>query len=287
MDLGLSGIRVALPAARRAKETAALVKRWGGIPIIGPVLREVPVEDDSDLREATEEAATRGMAWSVHLTGVGTRRWFASAQAWGLSEALLDSLRRARIVARGPKAAAALKEHGLEPFWMPKVETSEEIAAWLVPQLGPGEAVALQVYGEEPPALMDALVESGARVIEVAPYRWALPEDRAPGHRLVTVLASGEAQALVITSAPQARHLFLLAGDLRLEEELRLALKERVFVASVGTVASRGLAQEGVEADLVATPPRLGALFRALAGAREAILQKAGGGNQESQQTSS
>jgi uroporphyrinogen-III synthase len=94
-DLGLSSIRVALPAARRARETAALVERWGGIPLVGPVLREVPVEDDSDLRRATEEMATGGVAWSVHLTGVGTRRWFASADAWGLSGGLLASLRRA------------------------------------------------------------------------------------------------------------------------------------------------------------------------------------------------
>ncbi|MGH2708055.1 MAG: uroporphyrinogen-III synthase [Actinomycetota bacterium] len=276
VDLGLSGIRVALPAARRAKETAALVERWGGIPIIGPVLAEVPVEDDSDLREATEEVATGGVAWSVHLTGVGTRRWFASAGIWGLSEALLGSLGRARLVARGPKSAAALKDHGLEPLWMPKGENSEEIAAWLAPQLEPGEAVALQIYGEEPPALGDAIGGAGARMIEVAPYRWALPEDREPGRRLVRVLVSGEAQALVITSAPQARHLFLLASDLGAEEELRRALEERVFVASVGAVACRGLAEEGVEADLVATPARLGALFRALAGAREAILAKAG-----------
>jgi uroporphyrinogen-III synthase len=162
---------------------------------------------------------------------------------------------------------------------MPKAETSEEIATWLAPQLGPSEAVALQVYGEEPPALMEALEGSGARVIEVAPYRWALPEDREPGHRLVSALVSGEAEALVITSAPQARHLFLLASDLQMEKELRRTLRERVFVAAVGNVAGQGLAREGVNADLVANPPRLGALIRALAASREQILTKAASPN--------
>ena len=85
----LHGILVAVPATRRAAETEALIRRWGGTCIVGPLLEEVPVEDEAPLRSATEEVLSAPATWSVHLTGVGTRRWFARAAEWGFREQLL------------------------------------------------------------------------------------------------------------------------------------------------------------------------------------------------------
>src|SRR2546428_3418185 len=127
----LEGIRVAVPATRRAAETAALVRRWGGEPLVGPLLEEVAVEDEGPLRAATEQIVAAPATWSVHLTGVGTRRWLARAQAWGLRDPLLAVLAAARIVARGPKTRAAPPEHGLKAAWRPPAATSGEIARCL------------------------------------------------------------------------------------------------------------------------------------------------------------
>ena len=180
-ELPLNGILVAVPATRRAAETEALIRRWGGTCIVGPLLEEVPVEDEAPLRSATEEVLSAPATWSVHLTGVGTRRWFAKAAEWGLRDQLLGVLSAGHGIARGPKSTAALAENGLEPEWTPPGETSSEMAAWLAPQLGPADTVSLQLYGEPVPALTLTLSATGARVLEVAPYRWALPVE--PGQR--------------------------------------------------------------------------------------------------------
>lgn len=273
---GLQGIAVGVPAARRAEQTVTLVRRWGGVPMVGPTLREVPVEDDGPLRTATEEVIASRSQWSIHLTGVGTRRWLEGAEAWGLLDGLLETLRAAGVIARGGKSSAELRKNGLEPMWSPEGETSEEIADWLVPRLGQSEVVALQRAGHPVPELRHVVEGAGARAIEIAPYRWELPEDLGPAQRLVQALCAGKVQALVVTSAPQAHHLFVVARRLGLDHELHRALSQRVFVAAVGLVARRGLQEQRVEADLVAQPPRLGALIRALASAREQILAKAG-----------
>src|SRR5438876_5001259 len=152
-ELPLDGIRVAVPATRRAAETEALIRRWGGTSLVGPLLEEVPVEDEAPLRSATEEVLSAPATWSVHLTGVGTRRWFAKAAEWGLREQLLAVLGACHVIARGPKSAAALVESGLTPEWTPPRETSAEMAAWLRPQLGPEETVSVQLYGEPVPGL--------------------------------------------------------------------------------------------------------------------------------------
>ncbi len=243
---------------------------------MAPVMEEVPVSEEGPLRLATEEAA-RGLDWSVHLTGTGTRRWFEKAAEWGLLEALLESLRRARIVARGPKAAAVLRQFGLTPVWSPPGETSEEVKEGLLERVRPGERVAVQLYGEPVPGLTEALRGAGARVVEVAPYTWELPrspQGRRAALSLVESLVRGDVQVLLVTSAPQARNLFILAGEAGLADELRAVLRDRVFVAAVGEVARAGLEVEGVEADLVASPPRLGSLLRAVAEARERVLAK-------------
>jgi uroporphyrinogen-III synthase len=278
-NLPLAGIKVAVPATRRATETDALIRRWGGTSLIGPVLAEVPVEDEAPLRSATEEILRAPATWSLHLTGVGTRRWFAKAAEWGLRERLLEILGAGRVIARGAKSTAALAENGLVPEWTPQGETSAEMGAWLAPQLGPRDTVSVQLYGEPVPGLILALEATGARVVEVAPYRWALPVDpgqREAGRSVVHSIAEAQVQAIVVTSAIQATNLFAVARDLGVEDDLRRALRERIFTAVVGEVSKAGLEREDVPADFVASPPRLGALIRGLAASSEQIRAKAG-----------
>src|SRR5260370_1283545 len=76
-ELPLTGILVAVPATRRAAETEALIRRWGGTSLVGPLLEEVPVEDEGPLRSATEEVLSAPATWAGHLTGVGIApyRW--------------------------------------------------------------------------------------------------------------------------------------------------------------------------------------------------------------------
>jgi uroporphyrinogen-III synthase len=172
-------------------------------------------------------------------------------------------------------------ESGLEPEWTPPGETSAEMAAWLAPRLGPADTVAVQLYGEPVPGLIGTLSATGARVLEVAPYRWALPVDpiqRKAAEGVVRSIAAGEVQAIVVTSAVQATNLFRVARDLGVEDDLRRSLRERIFTATVGEVSKSGLTREGVPVDFVASPARLGALIRGLAASSEQIRAKAGGG---------
>lgn len=267
---------VGVPAGRRANETAKLIERWGGIPLLGPTVEEVEVGDPALVLEATRDVIESPAAWSVHLTGVGTKRWFGIAKDHELLDPLLAALGRARVVARGQKASSALRSFGLEAEWVPEGETSREIAAWMQDKVAEGDVVAVQRHGERVPGLTDPLKQAGARVVELATYHWEIPADREPANHLVGELAAGRVHALVITSAPQLRNLFEVARDIGLEQGLQDALRNKVFLASVGSVASVSLEERGLAPGLVASPPRLGALVRSLAAAREQVLAKAG-----------
>ena len=138
--------------------------------------------------------------------------------------------------------------------------------------------MSLQLYGEPVPGLTRALGAIGARVLEVAPYRWALPVDpdkRQAAEGVVRSIAAAEVQAIVVTSAVQATNPFSAARDLGIEDDLRRCLTERIFTATVGEVSKSGLTREGVPVDFVASPARLGALIRGLAASSERIRAKA------------
>lgn len=272
----LDGLTIGVPAARRAAETARLVRRWGGSPLVGPTVREVAATNPAGVVEATQLIIDSPLQWSVHLTGVGTKRWFDLADQATLLNPLLDKLRGAEVIARGQKTKAALATADIQPAWVPEGETSQEIIEWLRPKLGLSDTVAVQLHGEGIPDLSNAITSTGAKLIEVQSYVWDVPEDLEPAQQLVREIVDGRVQALLVTSAPQVRFLAEISERLGLRDQLIDALGRRVFLAAVGTVAAAGMTDLGLEADLVAEPPRMGALVRALAESREQILSKAG-----------
>lgn len=244
--------------------------------MVGPTVREVTAAGSSGVVEATEQIIDSPLKWSVHLTGVGTKRWFDLAEESDLLDPLLDKIRAAQVIPRGQKTKSALAAFDVQPAWIPEGETSQEIAVWLTPKLGPSDTVALQLHGEPAPELSGAITSTGANLIQVQSYVWDLPEDLEPAQRLARGIVDGRVHALLITSAPQARFLAEIAERSGLRDSLIEALDRRVYLAAVGTVAAAGLTDLGLEADLVAEPPRMGALVRALAESEERVRAKAG-----------
>src|SRR5207248_230964 len=83
-------------------------------------------------------------------------------------------------------------------------------------------------------------IERGARLAEVCPYEWALPENTEPLRAFVRDLA-GQVDAVAFTSQIQVRNLFAIAAEMGLSEQVRTALNSDVIVAVVGPVCAEAL----------------------------------------------
>jgi uroporphyrinogen-III synthase len=274
---GLDGLRIVAFEARRASELAVMLARHGATVCSAPALREAPLPPSAragELRRALETGAVGAL---VLLTGVGTR---------GLARLLADVpsgvaalFARTRIVARGPKPFAALRELGVpDAIAVPSPHTSREVLG-VIDGLGlaAGSLLAVQEYGAPPRDLYDGLAARGFSVLAVPVYEWALPEDPRALRGGVDALVRGEIDVAVFTSAVQVAHAFRIAAD---PDGLRRALA-RVVVASVGPVCSEALEAHGVAVDLEATPPKLGPLVASIAreaAALAAAKRRASGG---------
>jgi uroporphyrinogen-III synthase len=263
--LPLQGFTVGITADRRWKEQAELLQRRGAIVRHGPTISTHYLASDAALREATLEVIRRRPVYVVATTGIGVRAWFEAAQSWGLGDELLATLVRARAVARGPKAAAALHVAGVETWKAVASERVDEAIGLLTAQSLGGTVVAFQQYGDPNKAAIETLRRAGADVIEVPVYRWRLPDEDQPALRLTEAACTGQLDAVTFTSAPAAVNLVTIADRHGLGDDLRSAFNDRgVVAACVGPVCAEGAEATGI-GNIVAPPVgRLGLLVRAL-----------------------
>ncbi|MBI2321552.1 MAG: uroporphyrinogen-III synthase [Chloroflexi bacterium] len=265
----LCGRTIALLEARRAAELAQMVDRAGGTPYVAPVLREVPVEDDRPMRAWLARLTASAFDVVVFLTGVGCRALLERATEDGRLDAALAALARARVIARGPKPVYVLKQHGVRiDFVPPEPNTSDELLAELATWHLDDRALGLQVYGGPTPyleRLRAGLARLGARVEEVAPYRWEGPTDDRAVRELIAACLAGRIDALAILSSSQIANLFAIAEAHGQAAALRSALNDpRVLVAAVGPVAAQAIEAHGVRVGLQPEHPKMGHLVKAL-----------------------
>lgn len=242
----LGGFTVAVTAARRADELAALLERRGAAVLRAPSLRIVPLSDDAELLATTKQLLDDAPDVVVATTAIGFRGWIEAADGWGLGEALLRRLGATELLARGPKVRGAVRAAGLTETWSPASESMAEVLERLLEEGVEGRCVAIQLHGEPLPGFSEALRAAGARVVAVPVYRWMLPEDLGPVDRLLDAVYARAVDAVTFTSAPAAASLLELAERRGRLDELLDAFRRDVLVACVGPVTALPLQSRDV-----------------------------------------
>lgn len=261
----LRGKTIAITEARRATELTALITKLGGVPYSAPALREVPRRDRGPALAVLDRICGGGVGLILFLTGVGTRAFLELAATVGQREALLQALGAMVVVARGPKPIAVLREARVRIDLVPSEPTSEGLLSALAGRDLRGTTVAVQLYGEDNPFLVEGLVARGATVLEIPLYEWALPEDEGPLVRLVQDLVDGRVDVVAFTSSPQIKHLTLVAERIGLRDQLLKALRERAIVAVIGPVCEAALREHDITPRIRADKGTMGALVHRIA----------------------
>jgi uroporphyrinogen-III synthase len=273
---GFNGLRVLSFESRRAQEIAQLIRNNGGEPIVAPSTREVqtPNEEESKLIAGILKNEFDAI---IFMTGVGSRALVQAAESVSSREDFLGALRHTRVVVRGPKPAAAMREFNVPvTLAVPEPNTWREIVQALdgnsekVPLSQ--QRIAIQEHGEPSPELYTALRERGADVFPARVYRWELPEDTGPLKEAVRALVENRLDVALFTSSVQFVHAARMATELGLAEQFTAALK-RVVVASIGPIASETLRENGVQVDLEPSHPKMGFLVKETA-EKSALLMR-------------
>src|SRR5688500_8801023 len=209
---------------------ASIVESYGGRPLVAPSMREVPLESNAEAVAFADGLIRGDFDVVVLLTGVGTRALLDVVQrVRGSRDPFVEALRKVRIVARGPKPVAVLRELNIQPsVTAPEPNTWREVLAALDAQTQAesgeslrGMRVAVQEYGASNPDLLAGLEARGVRVTAVPVYQWALPDDLEPLRTAVRAIAAGELDVALFTTATQVVHLLKVAGSVQMEAAVR------------------------------------------------------------------
>jgi uroporphyrinogen-III synthase len=255
---------VAILETRTGQNLMDLVARRGGVPLWAPALEEVPDVDPESIRALITQWRARPFKIVIFQTGVGTRALFQVAASLGLTSELEQLLGGAIVVVRGPKPVGELTSHQVRidiraasPF------TTDKVLQALAEVPVEGAPVLVQRYGAGNQQLREGLEARGARVQEVATYRWALPADLEPLKEMLAALFSSRIDAVVFTSAVQIHNLHAVAALQGRAHDLAGQLN-RLVIASIGPVCSRALREHGITPTFEANPPKLGPLIAGL-----------------------
>ncbi|MBS1841453.1 MAG: uroporphyrinogen-III synthase [Acidobacteria bacterium] len=241
---------------------AKLIETYNGLPISAPAMREVPLTENGEALQFARDLAAGSINIVVFLTGAGARALLNIVSSEQSSEVFLQSLRRTRVAARGPKPVSVMREWNVPvEVSAPEPNTWRELLASMEKMAGGLQAqrVAVQEYGVSNPKFLSALRQRGAIVRRVPVYQWALPHDAAPLREAVAAVADGTVNIVLFTTGVQAVHLFEVAGNQ--EERLRAGFR-KVVVASIGPSTTETLAGLGVTADMEPSHPKMGILVK-------------------------
>ena len=298
LSANFEGLEVVAFESRHAKEIAALITRFGGVPRIAPALREAPLEEDAAALAFGTELFAGRLDAVIFMTGVGTRRLFEVLETRHPQDAIVQALAGITVVARGPKPVKVLRELNVpitiivpEPnTWREVLEELDENPRGFTLM---GSRVAVQEYGVPNEDFLTALKERGVEVRRVPVYQWTLPRDIQPLREAIQALVEGRAQVALFTNSAQVEHLLRVAAEDGNRDRLLKAL-EKVVVASVGPTCSETLAGHGIAIDHEPVHPKMGPLVQETAQRAKAILQqkaesgrrKAEGGKQKAESSS-
>lgn len=261
---GFHGLTVLTLESRRGAETVRLIESYGGKPMHAPAMREVPLSSNAEALKFADDLIEGRVNVVVFLTGAGARALSSLSAEAKREEQFHEALRKVRVVARGPKPLAVLREWKVpvavavpEPnTWRELLQAVDETKLDLREK-----HVAVQEYGASNPELLEGLRVRGAKVTRVPVYQWDLPEDQTTLRGAIDAVADGRVDVALFTTSVQVVHLFQVAEAMGKREALKRAL-EHVIKASIGPTTSETLATYGLHVELQASRPKLGYLVK-------------------------
>jgi uroporphyrinogen-III synthase len=207
-ETGFGGLRVLALENRRATEIATLIRNYGGVPTVVPVMREVPLESNEDAFSFAKALMAGQFDLVLFLTGAGAKILFNAVLTRFPREEFLAALKQTKIAVRGPKPVAALREFGVaadivspEPSTWREVLDSVDAA---YPDGIGGLRVAVQEYGAVNSALLEGLAQRGAQVTRVPVYQWAVSDNLDEIRATVGAVLRGEFEVLLFLTGIQA-----------------------------------------------------------------------------------
>jgi uroporphyrinogen-III synthase len=244
MSNALAGRRIVVPETRELDLFADMLERHGATAVRCPLVAIRDVADAAPVEAWLERFIADPPADLILLTGEGLGRLVGFAQRAGIDVAFVAALAKVRKITRGPKPARRLHTLGLKPDLPAAEPTTAGVIASLRGEDLAGRRVAVQLYPDANPALLDFLRAAGAEPDPVLCYAYASESEDRLVAETIDAMAAGTVDLIAFTSSAQVKRLREIAAASGRDAALRAALA-RTTIAAVGPVVAEAIEEAG------------------------------------------
>ncbi len=219
----------------QAKRFKSSIEKFGGIPIIVPLL-----DFQLPLNMTKVEAAIRQISnydWIVLTSQNGVRFFSELVETYEVSTSL------PKIAVIGKKTADSLKHFGYKADFIPQAFVAESFVKEFLPLLHDDSRVLLAKGNLARTIIAEKINESGASCDEVILYETVLPEESV--QKLVHVLQASEVDVITFTSSSTIHHFMQIVEQYQLHP-----LLESLIIACIGPIAKKTAQQYQLKVDI-------------------------------------
>jgi len=274
MNKGFNGLKVTSFESRRSKEIEKLISYHGGTPRVAPSMKEIPIKSHN-ISNFISDMLSGKTDILILMTGVGTRMLTELINSENSLGDYKEALRNTKIIARGPKPVAALKEIEITPdITIKEPNTWKDIVSTIDETSGiKGLNIYIQEYGVSNTEFIEALSGRGANVKTVSIYKWGLPDNTQPLKEAINSITNGGEDLVLFTSSQQIVNMFDIADGEGLKEDLYNSFGNTV-IGSIGPTTSETLKNLNISVDYEPDSPKMGNLIREIARVSGELLFK-------------
>lgn len=239
----LEGMVIALTRSEdQAKDFAKVISSHGGVPYFMPLFRVAPISL-SEANKILKEILRMTIHYVVFTSVNGVHFFISLSERLRLKDAILEKLRKAKIISIGPRTCEKLKEYGLKAE-VPRKYCSDSLLEELKKREIKGKVIVLIRSNLADDFLERELEKLGADVRRYYFYKTEKPDSSLAANYIKDII-NGRIQVLMFTSSSSVTHLFETAEKIGLIEELRKALRE-ILVIAIGPRTKTSLETHGL-----------------------------------------
>ena len=220
----------------RSQTLSDMILKKGGKPIIVPTL-ELQLVESKELVYIIENIET--FDWIVFTSPAGVKSFFKLCK--------LDII-PSKIAVIGVKTEEELLKYGFKPDLIPKDFTAEGLLESFKSINLKNKNVALPRTLSAREVLPKCLEDYGASVLIAEAYTSGIPHDTTKIIELCNDIIDGLVDIITFTSPLTVKNLMEVYKNSQPSrlDELILALKNRVVVASIGPITAKALSEYGI-----------------------------------------
>lgn len=281
--MSLRGITVAITSSRRAFELASIVQKFGGVPYIAPTIgitSNVPLISECD--RFIETINQKKMHFFIFMTGIAVFNLFQNVEKLHRLDNVVEKLRDTVVIARSNKPATELRKFGISTNYVPVMNTLEGVYDMIIKFEVKNKNIGVLWHGDTSNSFKSRLESLGSKVFEFSSYSYSINLEEnnaimlkemgynylAPSEdkirKLLEDIMEGAIDAITFTSPPAVYELFEFAKRNDKLDSLRDRLNRNTLVVSVGPSTSKMLEKFQIEADVMPSTYRMGAMVKEL-----------------------